>query len=100
LLDYFKEVDNKFLYDISLYISDMRLVKNIYTEYLIYSTNLNDKESNIKLDATKLLAMIIYKNFEPQDFEELHKCKGIVYDIFNNKSNYIKSNTENTNTKI
>ncbi len=86
LLDYFKGVNQNFLYDISLYISDMRLLKNIYNEYLIYSNNLDEK-----LDKTKLLAMIIYKNFEPQDFELLHKCKGLVYDVFNSKKEHIKS---------
>ena len=86
LLDYFKGVNQNFLYDISLYISDMRLLKNIYNEYLIYSNNLDDK-----LDKTKLLAMIIYKNFEPQDFELLHKCKGLVYTVFNAKKEHIQS---------
>lgn len=85
LLDYFQDVEKSFLYDISLYISDMRLLKNIYNEYLIYSSNLDTK-----LDKTKLLAMIIYKNFEPQDFEELHKCKGLVYGVFKEKKEYIK----------
>lgn len=84
LLDYFEDVEKSFLYDISLYISDMRLLKNIYNEYLIYSSNLDSK-----LDKTKLLAMIIYKNFEPQDFEELHKCKGLVYDVFKGKKEHI-----------
>jgi hypothetical protein len=35
--------------------------------------------------------MIIYKNFEPQDFEELHRSKGNVYKLFNNKKDYINS---------
>lgn len=86
LFNYFQDITKSFLYDISLYISDMRLLKNIYNEYLIYSKNLDGK-----LDKTKLLAMIIYKNFEPQDFEELHKCKGLVYDVFKRKMEYLKS---------
>lgn len=87
LMEFFKDdVKHKFLYDISLYISDMRLLKNIYNEYTIYSKNLD-----IKLDRTKLLAMIIYKNFEPQDFEKLHKYEGLVFNIFNNKATYIET---------
>lgn len=98
LLDYFKGINQNFLYDISLYISDMRLLKNIYNEYLIYSNNLDEK-----LNKTKLLAMIIYKNFEPQDFELLHKCKGLVYNVFNEKNEYIKlyiKDIENNINKI
>lgn len=96
LLDYFEDIEKSFLYDISLYISDMRLLKNIYNEYLIYSSNLDTK-----LDKTKLLAMIIYKNFEPQDFEELHKCLGLVYDIFHSdKKEYLKVHHEKIGHKI
>ncbi len=87
LLNYFddKKVDKSFLYDISLYISDMRLLKNIYTEYLIYSENLGEQ-----LNQTKLLAVIVYKNFEPQDFELLHKGEGLVYEIFDKKDKYVE----------
>lgn len=96
LLEFFKEeVKHNFLYDISLYVSDMRLLKNIYNEYKIYSINLNSK-----LDKTELLAMIIYKNFEPQDFEKLHKYEGLVFDIFKKKSEYIKTVIAKLNIQI
>ncbi|MDD2887654.1 MAG: hypothetical protein PHY66_08295 [Aliarcobacter sp.] len=96
LLEFFKEeVKHNFLYDISLYVSDMRLLKNIYNEYKIYSINLNSK-----LDKTELLAMIIYKNFEPQDFEKLHKYEGLVFDIFKKKSEHIKTVIAKLNIQI
>lgn len=95
LLDYFRDINQNFLYDVSLYISDMRLLKNIYNEYLIYSNSLN-----AQLDKTKLLSMIIYKNFEPQDFQALHKCKGLVYDLFQKKKEYLKSNIDEVKKKI
>lgn len=96
LLELFQdEVKSNFLYDISLYISDMRLLKNIYNEYKIYSKTLEEQ-----LDKTELLAIIIYKNFEPQDFEKLHKYSGLVYDVFNKKSEYIKSAIEKLNNEI
>lgn len=95
LLDYFKDIEKSFLYDISLYISDMRLLKNIYNEYLIYNSNLDTK-----LEKTKLLAMIIYKNFEPQDFDELHKGKGLVYGVFKGKREHITSYIEEIGKNI
>lgn len=100
LLKYFKsEVDNHkieqlFLYDISLHISDMRLLKNIYNEYLVYKEVLHKK-----LDAQKLLAIIIYKNFEPQDFQKLHQAKGFVYEVFNTKQENIKLIIETSEKK-
>lgn len=96
LLELFQdEVKSNFLYDISLYISDMRLLKNIYNEYKIYSKTLEEQ-----LDKTELLAIIIYKNFEPQDFEKLHKYSGLVYDVFNKKQEYIKDAIGELNKKI
>ena len=95
LLAYFEDIEKSFLYDVSLYISDMRLLKNIYNEYLIYSSSLD-----AKLDKTKLLAMIVYKNFEPQDFEALHKCKGLVYDVFQKKKEYLQSYINDSRKEI
>ncbi|WP_424686209.1 MAG: hypothetical protein ACNI3H_14820 [Halarcobacter ebronensis] len=96
LLELFgSEIKQKFLYDISLYISDMRLLKNIYNEYRVYSLNLDNQ-----LNKTELLAMIIYKNFEPQDFEKLHKHQGLVFNIFNKKDEYIQGTKDKLNEKI
>ncbi len=46
------------------------------------------------------LRMIIYKNFEPQDFEKLHKHEGLVYDIFNKKDEYLQNVKNKLNEKI
>ncbi len=88
--DDFKE----FLRDISLYIKDMRLLKNIYNEYKIYNEKIGDK-----LDKIKLLGMIVYKNFHPEDFSLLHKDKGFVFDIFKSKNEIIK-NMDNEHSQI
>ncbi|WP_320035453.1 hypothetical protein [Halarcobacter sp.] len=74
-----------FLRDISLYIKDMRLLKNIYNEYKIY-----DKKIGRKLDKVKLLAVMVYKNFYPEDFSLLHKDQGIVFNVFKNRNKYVK----------
>jgi len=85
----FKEettIDQDFLSDIALYIDDMRLLVNIYNEYMIYKHKLTSD----KLDKNKLLAMIIYKNLYPSDFAKLHFNDGVVYELINNKSNLIQ----------
>ena len=56
--------DNNFLQGLSLYIDDMRLLKNIYNEFVIYYNRINTTE----LDCNKMLAMITYKNLFPRDF--------------------------------
>ncbi len=89
------EIDRSFLYGISLYIADMRLLKNIYNEYKIYRSSLDRQ-----LDKTKLLAIIVYKNFYPLDFEKLHKYNGLVYNVFSKRSQYAKTAINSLMDKI
>ncbi len=99
LIDKFKqEIDNEslnehFLTQISWYIDDMRLLINIYNEYMIYKNNLKSD----KLDHNKLLALIVCKNFYPLDFAKLHIREGVIYQLFANKPKYIKEQIEQYN---
>jgi antiviral immunity YobI-like NTPase len=74
-------IANGFLSDIALYVDDMRLLKNILNEFILYKENLK----SISLREDKLLAMITYKNAYPNDFASLHKNEGIVYNMFASK---------------
>lgn len=78
--------DDSFLQGVSLYIDDMRLLKNIYNEFVIYINRVN----NTELNNNKMLAMIIYKNLFPRDFAELQLNQGFVYSLFNNKERFIE----------
>lgn len=79
--------EKSFLQDISLYIDDMRLLKNIYNEFLIYYSKLNTTE----LNPNKMLAIIVYKNLFPQDFSDLQLNKGMVFALFDKKNDVIQS---------
>ncbi|WP_338533669.1 hypothetical protein RBB83_13305 [Paenibacillus peoriae] len=91
-LDHFKKggflqhFEVNFLQGISLYIDDMRLLKNIYNEYVIYHGRIQSTE----LSADKLLAMITYKNLFPRDFNELQLNRGFVYQLFRSKESFIE----------
>lgn len=74
-----------FLQEISLYIDDMRILKNIYNEFLIYYNRITTTEQ----DPNKLLAIIIYKNVFPRDFSELQLNCGYVYTLFSKKDDFI-----------
>nr|WP_228723134.1 hypothetical protein [Limnobaculum xujianqingii] len=75
--------NERFLQGLSLYIDDMRILKNIYNEFLVYYNRLNITE----LDCNKMLAIIAYKNIFPRDFSELQLNQGMVFAIFNSKEN-------------
>ncbi len=86
----------KFLQDISLYIDDMRILKNIINEYLIYEQRLK----GINPDKNKLFAIIAYKNIFPKDFNDLQLRRGYVYTLFQSKTTITANVTSEIDLKI
>ncbi|MCA0934260.1 ATP-binding protein [Vibrio alginolyticus] len=75
-------LDRQFLREVSRYLNDLRLIQNIFNEYSIYMDNLKT-DGEYLLDANKLLAVLIYKNVYPRDFEKLHRGEGTLAAILN-----------------
>ncbi len=92
LIGWFKEekINKQFLKDISIYIYDMRLLKNIFNEYKIFKLQIGKN-----LDNTKLLAMIIYKNFYPKDYSKLYQGKSIINNLIKNRIKYLQKQEKN-----
>lgn len=88
--------NDNFLQGLSLYIDDMRLLKNIYNEFVIYYNRIN----TIELDCNKMLAMITYKNLFPRDFSELQLNQGFVFTLFNKKDEFIADEIEEIENRI
>jgi putative heme iron utilization protein len=86
------EIDDRltrqFLREVSIYLNDLRLIQNIFNEYAIYVANLEAGGENI-LNADKLLAILIYKNVYPKDFEQLHRGEGNLADILGRRNEII-----------
>lgn len=85
--------DTGFLQRLSLYIDDMRVLKNIYNEFIVYMYRLN----NTDLNWDKMLAIIVYKNIFPRDFCDLQLAKGYVHELFENKPSLFKSSLKDLN---
>lgn len=83
-----EEIPDNDLSEIAFFIQDMRILKNIANEFAQYYKLLSKK--NVHLDKIKLLAMIVYKNYHPQDFAMLHRCQGKVYQCLSKKADFIK----------
>ncbi|NMB33735.1 MAG: hypothetical protein GX992_05835, partial [Clostridium sp.] len=93
-----EQFDDYFLRDISLYIDDMRVLKNIVNEYQIYSEQLRERP---RLDCNKLFALISYKNLYPEDFTKLQCSQGPVYDLFAwRKSQFVVEEVNSLNERI
>lgn len=92
----YDRLDKNFLQGLSLYIDDMRLLKNIYNEFIIYFNRLNITE----LNCNKMLAIITYKNIFPRDFANLQLNRGFVYTLFSKKENFITAEITEINKRI
>ncbi|MDP9894307.1 hypothetical protein J2W32_003183 [Variovorax boronicumulans] len=84
-----ERLDRQFLREVSRYLNDLRLIQNIFNEYAIYVANLETDGENL-LDANKLLAILIYKNVYPRDFEKLHRGSGNLAQILNRQHELIR----------
>lgn len=81
--------------DISLYIDDMRLLKNICNEYFIYKRNLSEE-----LNQDKIFALIVYKNLFPEDFVALHVRRGMVARAFEQTPEWAQFHVEQIDERL
>ncbi|TCI22332.1 hypothetical protein [Exiguobacterium sp. SL-9] len=79
-------ISKKLITDVSFFISDMRVLKNICNEYLIFRSALN----NSGIVQNKLFAIIVYKNIYPKDYSELLYGKGNLVNVFKSKNIILK----------
>ena len=84
-----------FLNDVAPFIGDLRTIKAIVSDFKITSKRLNRK-----LKKDNLLAIIIYKNLCPKDFELIYEGKGAVHDTFAKESEFKKKNKNELKQKI
>lgn len=73
-----EDIDKRFLRNTCLYFDDMRLLKNILNEYQTYFEQLKV----LNIDKNKLFAVVVYKNYYPNEFAKLNSNHGEVYNIF------------------
>lgn len=92
-------LNRQFLREVSRYLDDLRLIQNIFNEYAIYVANL-ETENESNLDANKLLAVLIYKNVFPSDFENLHREKGGLSQILRSHDQYIAASESRYRAEI
>lgn len=97
--------DNNVIFNISLYINDMRLLKNIVNEYLVYEKIIPIKALHLSSD--KLFSLIALKNIFPSEFDLLLEGRGYINEIFSRTNMYneiicdnLKKNIEKTEEEL
>ncbi len=84
----YDDIADEDLEEIAFFVDDMRLLRNIANEYQQYRKRLCSTNQS-PLNPTKLLGMIVYKNFFPNDFALLHNRKGKVYQCISSKEKFL-----------
>lgn len=84
-LDISGDFTSSFLKGISIYLPDIRVVKNIVNEYVIYKNTVFNNEAS-RSQKEILFSFMIYKNLQSHDFSLLSEDKGYLVHIFKNKA--------------
>lgn len=91
-------IDDRLIFKISLYIDDMRLIKNIINEFIIYKDIINI--DGLELSYDKLFSLIVLKNIFPYEFDLLQLNTGYLYDVITKIEGYKNEEWENTKERI
>lgn len=82
-----------YIYEISHFITEMRILKNVINDYIIYYRVLKLKTFSQSDKNVKLFSLILYKNLRPSDFADLQFGRGQLVEYFKEKDNKIDSET-------
>lgn len=82
------EISQEFILDVSPYVEDMRILQNIYNEFVVYKETIRT-DQELKLSDETMMALIIFKNLYPREFAELQMERGVVKQAFEDKQRYI-----------
>lgn len=82
------EISQEFILDVSPYVEDMRILQNIYNEFVVYKETIRT-DQELKLSDETMMALIIFKNLYPREFAELQMERGVVKQAFEDKYNGI-----------
>lgn len=89
-----------YISEISYFITEMRVLKNIINDYITYYKALNVYEYISNNKNVKLFSLMVYKNLFPNDFADLQFGKGLLSEYFLKKDEKIKDKIRETNAEI
>lgn len=84
-------ITQDYIFDVAPFISDMRVLYNIFNEFLLYKQTIKINQGLTTLDDKILLSLIIFKNLQPDQFALLQNESGLVKNAFSFKSAFINS---------
>lgn len=72
-------LSEQFIKDISYFVTDMRVLKNSFNDYIIMANKLSENsEKRLYLKKENLFALALYKNLYPYDYSRLQGNSGLI----------------------
>lgn len=93
------DISQGFVLDIAPFISDMRILQNIYNEFVVYKKTLRISQE-LSLSDEQMLAMLVFKNLYPSDFADIQDEKGVLKKAFADKNDFIAKKKQSIQEKI
>lgn len=97
--DHKHEVSEGLVLDVAPYISDMRVLRNIYNEFVVYKKTLRTAQG-LSLSDEQMLAMMVFKNLYPNDFADIQDEKGIIKTAFLDKQVFLAKKQQELQKRI
>ncbi len=94
------DISKEIVATVARYITDMRLIKNIYNEYLIFAERVLGKDKLEGLTKDRLFVMVVYKNTNLKDFELIKTGSSKLDDIYEKYRQTINDEVAKTNHRI
>ena len=80
---------------VARYATDMRLLRNIRNEYLVFAERLLESDNVAPgLTASNLFALVAYKNFHMADFEDIARQASVLDRLYDYRRELVRSNIE------
>ena len=95
-----EQISDRTIQDISAYVNDFRLIKNISNEYYLYKKELKRNKEKSGILNEKIFAIIALKNIKPNSYEKLQNDEGEIYKLIKNKDALYEKLKENSENEI
>lgn len=96
-------IDLRLIQLLSNHVTDMRLIKNMHNEFLVFKNELTavteEQPGKLKLDVNRVLAIVAYKSIYPRDFEKLRMGTSCLDDIYRFKLSIVRKKRRDSQAK-
>lgn len=93
-------ISKAYILDIAPFISEMRVIYNIYNEFLLYKQTIKTAQGLSPLKDENLMSLIVFKNLYPDQFALLQNEKGLVKEAFMLKRSFVNLQAIKTSIEI